>query len=118
MALSQRKVEENYTLANTTQYTAPYDISSFSGVSYTVKSNNVATNGTMSLQFCNFASTVNADWTDIPATTAPASVALVASGSATISTYSGVHAGFVRLKIVLSAGADTDYAIFTLAKDF
>lgn len=117
MARSEQK-KETLTLANTTQYSVPFDISNYSGVAYTLKSASAATNGTITIQYCNFYSTTDADWTDVPTSVAPATVALVASGSATINTVARVHAGFVRAKIVLSAGAASTYTLYTLAKDF
>lgn len=106
------------TLANTTQYTEAFDISNYSGVAYTLKSQNASTSGTISLQYTNLQSATDADWTDVPTTVAPATVALVANGCATINTVGRVHAGFVRAKIVLAAGADSDYELYILAKDF
>lgn len=118
MARSERKNLTGVTLANTANNIEAFDITNFSGVSVTVRSNNVATNGSVKLQYSNKLSSDSADWTDVPVSIAPASVALVANGSATIASSAGIHAGFVRAVVTLAAGADTDYEIYYLAKDF
>lgn len=120
MARSERKNLTGLTFGNTTNYVESFDITNFSGVAVTVKSKNGSTSGTVKLQYTNInpVTVVDADWTDVPTTIAAASVALVANGSATIASIAGVHAGFVRAVVTLSAGADTDYEVYYLAKDF
>lgn len=111
MARSEKKILTNVALTNTANNLEVFDITNFSGVSITLVSPAAAT-GTLKLQYCNFNSTTDADWTDIPT----ASLAVVASGSVTLNTGS-IHAGFIKPVVTLSAGAG-NYDVYYLAKDF
>lgn len=111
MARSERKILPAVALTVTTTPLESFDITNFSGVAVTLTAPALGA-GTLKIQYCNFNSALDADWTDIPT----ASLAVVASGSVTINVPT-LHAGFIRPVVTLSAGAG-DYTAYYLAKDF
>lgn len=116
MCRVEKKNLSQKALTVSTQTIDVFDITNYSGFSATIKCPADAA-GTMFLQWCGFASTNDADWTAIPTAQFPnASVALAASASAVVNVV-GLHVGFVRLRVTLSAGAG-NYDFYTTAKDF
>jgi len=118
MARSEKKILSTVALTVTTQTVkdSALDITNYSGVSVSITTPAAAA-GSMFLQWCNFNSAVDADWTAIPTAQYPnATVTLAASGSQMVNV-AGLHCGFVRVRVTLSAGAG-NYNFFMLAKDF
>lgn len=115
MAQTVKKNLTGVALTVATTAIESFDVTNQVGVSVTVKSPAGAA-GTFKLQMSNINSTLDADWTDVP-TTIAATGTLVASGSATVSTISGIRAAFVRAVVTVSAGAG-NYNIYYLAKEY
>lgn len=116
MALSERKNLYSQALTVSANVIESFDITHFSGCAVTVKSPAGAA-GSVKLQYSNINSSVAADWTDIPTSIIAASATLVAAGSVTLASFAGIHAGFVRAVVTVSAGAG-NFDIYYLAKDF
>lgn len=115
MAQTVKKNLKNVALIVAANNIEAFDVTNQVGVSVTVQSP-VGATGTVKLQFSNINSTNDADWTDVPTTIAPTGT-LVANGSVTISSISGVRAAFVRAVVTLTAGAG-NYNIYYLAKEY
>lgn len=117
MARSEQKQYLAQALTVSTQTVGqPFDITNYSGIAVTIKTPALAA-GSMFLQWCNLASTVDADWQAVNTTAYPnATVTLGASGSYTVNVH-GLHVGFIRIRVTLSAGPG-NYDFYILAKDF
>lgn len=105
MARSEYK-NKTYTLAVTTQSLDPFDITNYSGCSLSIVGPGAGA-GSMKLQHSND----GANWKDIAGATDT-----LAAGFGLIN-FHGLHTGFVKGVITLSAGAG-DYQTKYLAKDF
>ncbi len=103
-------------LTVSTQTIYVMDITSYSGIAATIKCP-VAAAGSMFLEWCGFNSTLDADWNAVPTAQYPnATVTLAASTSKVVNAH-GLHVGFVRIRVILSAGAG-NYDFWITAKDF
>lgn len=116
MARSEKKIDTTVALTVTTQTIHTIDITNYSGCSTTIKCPAAAA-GSMFYEWCNINSAVDADWNAVPTAQYPnATVTLAASTSKTINVH-GLHVGFLRVRVTLSAGAG-NYDFYSLAKDF
>lgn len=115
MAQTVKKNLTNVALTVATTAIEAFDVTNQVGVSVTVQAPAGAA-GSVKLQMSNINSATAADWTDVP-TTIVAVGTLVASGSVTISTISGLRAAFVRAVVTVSAGAG-NYNVYYLAKEY
>ena len=116
MARSIQQSNAAMALTNTTQTIHVLDITNYSGAATMIRCAAGAT-GSMFYEWCNVKSTVDADWNAVPTAQYPnATVVLAANTSKTINVH-GLHVGFLRVRVTLSAGAGS-YDIYSLAKDF